>query len=94
MKRVNYASPFRKSRTPKWVKEALGRQKESAAIKAATEKLKAAHLRDAKTTGRVNPKGATVGKVVRLKNFTGTVRLNPNKTVSVVGRKTKAAKKR
>lgn len=33
---------------------------------------------------------ARKAKSVRLKNFTGTVRLNPNKTVSVSGRRKKS----
>lgn len=46
------------------------------------------------TAKRRNP-GSNPGKSLSLRNFTGKIRLNPDKTVSVlgVGRKKKAAKK-
>ncbi len=58
--------------------------------------LKRVSIEKAKRVAREDPrliymmvphgKKSNPGKTVRLKNFTGTVRLNPNKTVSVVGR--------
>lgn len=62
---AGYKSPFgKKSRVPKWVKEALGKESKTKAIKEATEKLKVAALRDMPVSSRVNNhhKSANSGK--------------------------------